>query len=174
MRSDRLPWIAAGLTGSLLLACAPKQFVVPPSDPTPPNAVWLQVDRPGRPLLNADPGSASPADHAEPGRAMQITARADDPDGGIKDVQIWMTEQRWVDNGDGTESSTGPSLPGAPSAGSPSSATAGQVASTSGRASYTLTPPATPAGRRRYVIWAAALNFYGGTTRTQELRIDVP
>ena len=173
MRSDSSRFLA-GLTGSLLVACAPNQFVVPAADPTPPTAVWLQVDRPGRPLLNADPSSASPADHAVPGVAIQVTARADDSDGGIQDVQVWMTEQRWVDNGDGTASSSGPSLAGAPAASSPSSATAGQPASTSGRASYTLTPPATANSRRQYVIWARALNFYGGRTETRRLTIDVP
>jgi hypothetical protein len=75
---------------------------------------------------------------------MQSTARADDPDGGIKDVQIWMTTRTTTDDGD-----------------------------TSGRVSYTLTPPST-GGNRRYVIWARALNFYGGRTETRQLTIDVP
>jgi hypothetical protein len=127
-----------------LAACGSNQFVVPAADPTPPTTVWLQVDRQGQPLLNAYPNSASPADHAAPGQPMQITARADDPDGGIKNVQIWMTTQTTTDDGD-----------------------------TCGRVSYTLTPPST-GGNRRYVIWARALNFYGGRTETRQLTIDVP
>ena len=165
--------LLSGLLPLGLAACGSNQFVVPAADPTPPTAVWLQIDRPGQPLLNADPTSASPADHAAPGQAMQITARADDPDGGIKDVQIWMTTQTWTDNDDTTASSGGPGLAGAPVASAPSPATVGQPASTSGRTTYTLTPPSTGA-KRRYVISARALNFYGGRTDTRSLTVDVP
>jgi hypothetical protein len=154
-----------------LAACGSNQFVVPAADPTPPSAVWLQVDRPAQPLLNADPNSASPADHASPGQPMQITARADDPDGGIKDLQIWMTESA-TSTSDTTATSGGPGLAGSPVASAPSPAGVGEQASTSGRATYTLTPPTT--GARRYVIWARALNFHGGRTETRRLTVDVP
>ena len=83
MRS-RLPVLPFSLVALGLTACPPKDFVVPAADPTPPTAVWLQIDRPGQPLLNADPTSASSPAHAAPGQAMQITARADDPDGGFR------------------------------------------------------------------------------------------
>ncbi len=134
--------LLSGLLPLGLAACGSNQFVVPAADPTPPTAVWLQIDWPGQ--------------------AMQITARADDPDGGIKDLQIYTTA-----------SSGGPGLAGAPVASAPRPATVGQPASTSGRVTYTLTPPSTGA-KRRYVISARALNFYGGRTDTRSLTVDVP
>src|SRR5262245_53694073 len=108
--------------------CAPKQLIVPASDPTPPSALWLQIDRPGQPLLNAYITSTDPPARAAAEQQMQITARADDPDGGVKDVQIWMTEQSWKTNPDGTVTSPGPTLAGAPVASAPSQAAVGDPA----------------------------------------------
>jgi hypothetical protein len=154
--------------------CKPKQLIVPASDPTPPNALWLQIDRPGQPLLNAYITSADLPAHAAAGQQLRITARADDPDGGVKDVQIWLTEQTWRTNPDGTETTTGPGLAGAPVASAPSQANVGDPAPASSSITHSLTtalnPPTT---RRQYVIWGRAVNFQSGAVETQKLTITV-
>jgi len=79
---SRLSWLVV-VTITLTGCCKPKQLIVPASDPTPPSALWLQIDRPGQPLLNAYITSADPPAHAAAGLQMRITARGDDPDGGV-------------------------------------------------------------------------------------------
>ena len=159
-------------------ACTPKQLIVPASDATPPSALWIQMNRPGQPLLNAYITSADPLAHVTAaGQQMRITARADDPrDGGVKDVQIWMTEQTWMTDPDGAESSPGPGLSGAPVAKAPSQANVGDPAPASGSVTHSLMPPAfsPPLTRRQYVIWARAVNFHGGAVETRKLTIAVP
>lgn len=171
---SRLIWlmvVAIAVTG-----CQSKKLIVPPSDPTPPSALWLQIDRPGQPFLNASITSADPLAHAAAEQQMQITAAADDPDGGVKDVQIWMTEQTWRMNPDGTQTTTGPGLAGAPVASAPSQAAVGDPAPATSVVKHSLTPPAIspPMTRREYVIWARAENFHGGAVQTQQLTISVP
>jgi len=175
MRTPVVRLVTASTVVLFLASCESKGFVVPAADLTPPTAVWLQIDRPGQPLLNADATSASTPAHAAPGQAMQITARADDPDGGIQDVQIYVEEDTWVTNPDGTLSHSGGLNSSLPTASAPSQAKVGESASTSGRVTYALTPP--PAGasvKRRYVVRAKALNFHGGATETQRLTVEVP
>ena len=170
----RLSWLV--VVTIAVACCAPRQLIVPASDPTPPSALWLQIDRPGQPLLNAYITSADPLAHAAAGQQMRITARADDPDGGVKDVQIWMTEQTWRTNPDGTVTTTGPGLAGAPVASAPSQAAVGDPAPASSSVTHSLTPPTItpPLTRRQYVIWARAVNFHGGAVQTQQLTIAVP
>ena len=159
-----------------MIGCKPRQLVVPASDATPPSALWLQIDRPGQPLLNAYITSADPLAHAAAGQQMRITARGDDPDGGVKDVQIWMTEQTWMTNPDGTETSSGPGLAGAPVASAPSQANVGDPAPASSSITHSLTPPnfTPPMTRRQYEIWARAVNFHGGAVETRKLTVAVP
>jgi hypothetical protein len=171
---SRLTWWV--LLTIAVSGCPQGQLLVPASDATPPSALWLQIDRPGQPLLNAYITSADPLAHAVAGQQMRITARADDPDGGVKDVQIWITEQTWSMNPDGTETTSGPGLAGKPVASAPSQAAVGDPAPASSSVTYLLTPPAmTPSlSRRQYVIWAHAVNFHGGAVHTQQLKIVVP
>jgi hypothetical protein len=155
-----------------LVACAAPQLVVPSSDPTPPSAVWLQIDVPGRPLLNADLTSASPPASVAGGQTARVSARADDPDGGVQDIQIWMTEESWsVDPVTGLAKHTGPGLAGAPSASSPSAAKVGEPAPASANTSFTLQLPivSAPQSRKQIVLWARALNFHGGKSNTKQL-----
>jgi hypothetical protein len=171
---SRLSWLV--VVAIALAGCKPTQLIVPASDPTPTSALWLQVDRPGQPLLNAYITSADPPAHAAAGLQLRITARADDPDGGVKDVQIWMTEQTWRTNPDGTETSSGPGLAGAPVASAPSQANVGDPAPASSSITHSLTPPTLtpPMTRRQYVIWARAVNFHGGAVQTQQLKVEAP
>jgi hypothetical protein len=159
-----------------IVGCKPRQLVVQASDATPPSALWLQIDRPGQPFLNADIANADPLAHADSGLQMRITARGDDPDGGVKDVQIWLTEQTWMTGPDGSETTSGPGLAGAPVASAPSQANVGDPAPASSSITHSLTPPTfkPPMTRRQYLIWARALNFHGGATETRKLTISVP
>ena len=172
--NPRLCWLLVAAIA--VSGCDKNGLTVPASDLTPPTTLWLQIDRPGRPLLNAYITSADPPANAAAGQQMRITARTDDPDGGVKDVQIWMTEQTWRTNPDGTVTSTGPGLAGAPVASNPSQAVVGDPAPASRSVTYSLTPPTAAVGaiRREYVIWARAMNFHGGTVQTQSLTIGVP
>ncbi len=171
---SRLTWWV--LLTIAVSGCPQRQLLVPASDATPPSALWLQIDRPGQPLLNAYITSADPLAHAAAGQQMRITARADDPDGGVKDVQIWITEQTWSMNPDGTETTPGPGLAGKPVASAPSQAAVGDPAPASSSVTHLLTPPTMtpPLSRRQYVIWARAVNFHGGAVQTQQLTIVVP
>lgn len=171
---SRLNWLVVIILA--VTGCAPRQLIVPASDATPPSGLWLQIDRPGQPLLNATITSADPLAHAAAGQQMRVTARADDPDGGVQDVQIWMTEQTWRSNPDGTATITGPGLAGAPAASTPSQAAVGDPAPASSSVTHLLTPPTntSPLTRRQYVIWARAVNFHGGAVQTKQLTIAVP
>jgi subtilisin family serine protease len=143
---------------------------VPSSDPTPPSTIWLQIDHPNKPLLNAFKDSADPPTHGTAGKTIRVTARSDDPDGGIMDIQIWMTEQRWS-NG----VTVGPSLAGAPVASDPRYAGVGEPARTTASVSYSFTLPTIPAGQNReYVFFARAENYYGGVLHSRGLAIDLP
>ncbi|MGH7460333.1 MAG: hypothetical protein ACREMA_04805 [Longimicrobiales bacterium] len=74
-------WLRGLAAVTAAVACGTSELKVPPSGPTPPSAIWLQVDRTGQPLLNATMTSADPQVIAAAGQQMRITARADDPDG---------------------------------------------------------------------------------------------
>jgi len=153
----RLTWL---LVVTIAVAgCAPTQLIVSASDPTPPSALWLQIDRPDQPLLNASIASADPPVIAAAGRQMRITARADDPDGGVKDVQIWIS---------------GPGFSGAPVASAPSQAAVGDPAPASSSVTYSLTPAPNTTTPQTYVISARAVNFHGGAVVTQSLVVTVP
>ena len=154
----------------LLYAPDSTVFIVPISDTTPPTAIWLQIDQPGKPLLNAFQDRADPAAHGTSGQTIRVTARGDDPDGGIKDVQIWMTEQRWS-NG----VTVGPGLAGVPIASNPLYAGVGDPARTTASVSYSFTLPTISAGQgRQYVFFARAENYFGGALQSRELTIDLP
>ena len=72
----------------------PTQIKVPVSDSTPPGGLWLQADIPGQPLLNASPGAAPSSETLKDDAPVHLTARADDSDGGVKEVRIFMSYSR--------------------------------------------------------------------------------
>ncbi|WDT74629.1 MAG: hypothetical protein MPW16_15360 [Candidatus Manganitrophus sp.] len=168
-----LSWFAIVTTA--VAGCAPSRLIVPASDPTPPSAIWLQIDRPGQPLLNARITSADPPVIAAAGQQMQITARADDPDGGVKDVQIWIDAETTTFNPNGSPVITPPVPSTAPVASTSSQAAVGDPAPASSSVTHSLTPAVmTTPQTRRFVIRARAVNFHGGAVVTQSLVVTVP
>jgi hypothetical protein len=144
-------------------------FMIPASDSTPPTALSIEIERPNAPRLTATVNSADPPVNGVQGQTIRVTARADDHDGGLQDIQIWMTEQIWS-NG----VTKGPSTAGRPVAADPRSGTPGQPARITGSATYSFTLPTIPATQnRQYVFFAKAENYHGGATSSQWLVIDL-
>ena len=144
-------------------------FMIPASDATPPTALSIEIDLPNAPRLTATVNSADPPANGVQGQIISVTARADDHDGGLRDIQIWMTEQIW-NNG----VTTGPGLAGGPVAADPRSGTPGQPARITGSVTHTFTLPTIPATQnRQYVFFARAENYHGGTTSSQWLVINL-
>lgn len=168
-----LSWFAIITTA--VAGCTLSRLTVPASDPTPPSAIWLQIDRPGQPLLNAFMTSADSPVIAAAGQQMQITARADDPDGGVKDVQIWIDAETTTFDSNGTPVITPPVPSTAPVASTTSQAAVGDPAPASSSVRHSLTPAVmTTPQTRRFVIRARAVNFHGGAVVTQSLVVTVP
>jgi subtilisin family serine protease len=145
-------------------------LTVPSSDPTPPDAISLEIERPNGSRLRASKDTADPSARAMPGQTIRLTSSGSDPDGGLRDIQIWMTEQIW-NNG----VTVGPGLAGAPVASDPKPVSVGQPARIIGSVSWSFTFPAMPAGQlRQYVFWARAENYHSGALQSHALTIDLP
>ena len=145
-------------------------FTVPSSDPTPPSAIALEIELPTGARLTATQNSADPLAHGIPGQSILVTARGGDPDGGLMDIQIWMTEQRW-NNG----VTVGPRWRASPSISDPRPAAVGQPARISGSVNFSFPLPTIAAGQRRqYVFFARAENYHGGVLESRPLEIDIP
>jgi subtilisin family serine protease len=144
--------------------------IIPASDSTPPTGITIEIDRPNAPRLTATESSADPPANGVQGQTIRVTARADDLDGGLQDIQIWMTEQIWT-NG----VTQGPGLAGLPVAADPRSGMPGQSARTTGSVTYSFTLPTISANQnRQYVFLARAENFSGGVKSSLSLVINLP
>jgi subtilisin family serine protease len=147
----------------------PDAFMIPGSDPTAPTELSLEIERPTAPRLTATATTADPPVNGVQGQTIRVTARADDHDGGLRDIQIWMTEQIWR-NG----VTVGPGLAGLPVADDPRAGGPGQPARITGSVTYSFTLPTIPGTQiRQYVFSARAENFHGGVASSQSLVIDL-
>jgi hypothetical protein len=168
--------IAAAVAGLALAGSAcdsgggGSSIVVPTSDPTPPTTAWLQADVPNRALANVYLGSAAASTEMGENDTVRITARGDDPDGGVQDVRIWASTTLYRAR---AGVAVGPSLAGAPEASNPSSAKPGDTASPSGSVSWTFTVPSLMGGYDgvKLDVYAEIVNFHGGTVRTATLSL---
>ena len=160
---------ATGIVLLLLSSCTPlPRPNVPASDATPPSAVWLQADAPGVPLANVTLGSAPDTLVLLGNDTVALSASADDPDGGVRVIRIFMTTTRSRPG-----QIQGPTLAGAPSAENTSSATVGQPADVNLRTSFSLDVPQVLGVFHDMSadVWAEAENHYGGISRTPRLTI---
>lgn len=164
-------WPDVALVGLGVMACTPPpQLNIPPQDPTAPSALWLQANIPNRPLVNVTLGGTTASGEMADTNHVSITARADDPDGGIKAIRIWATTKR---SRPGTIQ--GPTLAGAPEVEKVSSATVGQPASPT--ESVTWDVDVEPMIGSFWDVWievfAEAENFHGGKVNTPVLTLHV-
>jgi hypothetical protein len=145
-------------------------IVVPASDPTPPTAAWLQADIPHRPLANVTLGSPAASSELGENDTVTVTARGDDNDGGVQDVQIWASTTLYRARAGVV---VGPTLSGTPAASNPSSAKPGDTASTSGSASWTFDVQSLMTGYDgvKLDVHAEVVNFNGGSAKTSTLTL---
>jgi hypothetical protein len=153
----------------LFTACGSTSTVtVPSTDPTIPNALWLQADVPGRPLGNAALGGAASTMELGEAGTFKVTAMASDNDGGIREVRIFsdVTLVR------GSQI-IGPGLQSGPIAVTPVSGGPGSVVPTTARVETNIDALAQLGGAHDITVrvWAEAENFSGGVVRTPILTI---
>lgn len=164
--------IKIALTGTALVglsSCTPRPRPnVPASDATPPSALWLQANAPGRPLANVSLGSPVDTLRLLGNDTVSLTASADDPDGGVRAIRIFVTTTRSRPG-----QIQGPTLAGAPEAETVSAATVGQPADLNLRTSFDLRVPQVLGSfhNLRADVWAEAENHHGGISRTAQLTI---
>ena len=155
-----------------IAACTPErpQLNVPAQDPTPPSALWLQANAPNQPLVNVTLGGAVATGEMVDTNHVSITARADDPDGGIRAIRIWATTRRSLP---GTVE--GPTLAGAPEVEKVSSAAVGQPANPTESVTWDLdVEPRIGAFWDMWIdVFAEAENFHGGKVTTPVLTLHV-
>jgi hypothetical protein len=147
-----------------------RTVTVPPNDPTPPTALWLQANIPDEPLANVTLGSPDATAKAGHSDVIRVTATATDNDGGVKVLRLYMGEKR-TSNG----VSTGPGLLGTPAAQSRSTATVGQPAETSRSVSLDIAVDTLMKNTNQLVLelHAEATNFSNGTVNTGILRVSI-
>lgn len=154
---------------SLLVACGPPASVTAnAADTTPPSAVWLQADLTGRPLVNVMLGGGPVATELLATDSSTLTARADDPDGGLRALRIMVRTRR---PRIGTVSLAQFTVAAATN----SSAGAGQPASPSATVSWKVSA-ATFAGGSwdgGLEVMAEAENFAGQISRTAVLSLCI-
>lgn len=149
---------------------AGNQIVVPASDPTPPSTAWLQANIPNRPLANVMLGSAPASAEMGENETVRVTARGDDNDGGVQDVRIWASTTLYRHRAGVV---AGPTLSGTPMASNPSAAKPGDLASTSGSATWTFNVPSLMTGYDglKLDVFAEVVNFSGGNVKTSTLTL---
>lgn len=163
-------WVPAAVVLAAAGCKPPPDVTVPAQDPTPPSAVWLQADVPGQPLVNTTlAGSPATGEMSDSSR-VTVSARADDPDGGVRQLRIWVTTTRRMPG-----SQQGPSLAGTPAAEFVSPATVGQPARPSASVSWSfdVEPLIGPFWDVTLDVFAEAENFHGGRSRTAVLSLHV-
>jgi hypothetical protein len=145
-------------------------IVVPSADATPPTTAWLQANIPNRPFANVYLGSASASSEMGENDTVVVTARGDDLDGGVQDVQIWASTTLYRARAGVV---AGPSLSGTPMASNPSSAKPGDTASKDGSAAWTFSVPSLMTGYDgiKVDLHADVVNFHGGTAKTATLTL---
>lgn len=162
----------AAISMLVLAGChgKPQTLVVPVTDPTPPDALWLQADIPGEPLANVMLGGTAANASAGHAEVIRVTVRGTDSDGGLKRVRIWMNTRRTTGG-----VSTGPGLAGLPAAEDVSSATVGGQAEATRYVSLDLGTDTLMRGANSLTIelHGEAVNFHGGAVTTSLLRINV-
>ncbi len=159
------------VVGLVVTACTPApQLNVPPQDPTSPSALWLQANIPNQPLVNVTLGGTPAAGEMVDTNHVSITARADDPDGGIRAIRIWATTRRSMP---GTVQ--GPTLAGTPEVERVSSATVGQPANPTESVTWELDvePLIGAFWDLSLDVFAEAENFHGGKVTTPVLTLHV-
>jgi hypothetical protein len=164
-------WSNLAVVGLVVTACTPApQLNVPPQDATPPSALWLQANIPNQPLVNVTLGGSVATGEMSDTNHVSITARADDPDGGIKAIRIWATTRRSMPG-----TIQGPTLAGAPEVENVSSAAVGQPASPTESVTWELDvePRIGAFGDVSIDVFAEAENFHGGKVNTPVLTLHV-
>ncbi|MEO8450497.1 MAG: hypothetical protein ABI647_11930 [Gemmatimonadota bacterium] len=158
-----------GLLAASLIACGPSPTVTAnSSDPTPPSAVWLQADVTGSPLVNVMLGGGPFASQLAATDSVRLTARADDPDGGMRSLRLMMRIRQ-------PRLGTAVLAPFQPATATTSSATPGQQVSPSATVSWTVsaTTFASGAALGGLEVMAEAENFAGQVSRTPVLSLCV-
>jgi hypothetical protein len=172
-RSRRLAALLTAMSMIVLLsACPPSsnQVKVPATDSTPPDALWMQADIPGKPYLNVTPGSAPASTTLNDDATVRITALGTDSDGGAKEVRIFESHSRSKPG-----VNEGPTLAGAPVAKNTSSAQVGDLTDPSRSTTFDLKLSDLKGSFHTLTVdlWAEVENFHGGITRTSHMTLKV-
>jgi hypothetical protein len=160
--------VALAQVVAVLAGCPPNQITANASDTTPPSALWVQADVPGRPLANVYLNGGPLAAPIAATQQASVTARTDDPDGGIKAIRLFTRPRR-------PRPGTQPLASFALASQTVSSATAGQPAPASASVSSTLqASPLTNGGWDGGIeIFAEAENYAGQISRSPVLSLCI-
>jgi hypothetical protein len=152
------------------------KVTIPPSDATAPTVV-MDIFQPSKtsPLTVTPATQGTPTVTAGADEVITLTARGDDPDGGVQDIQIWVTKTLTQTSG-GVQSVIGPGLVAAPEANNPDSGSVGGLALKSRLVTLNIDMKQIRAGYTnvRIDVKATAKNFNGGTVSTPSARIVWP
>ena len=148
---------------------------IPSSDATAP-AVSLTAFSNG-PQVTVTNTSAPATANIAKGDTITLWANCTDPDGGCKDVKIWVEKTTTVTNSDGTATTTGPGLLGNPSAeAADTTSKVGDVVPKQLIVTFKVEDFKAPAPNTsiRIRAWAEGLNFSNGKSTTKDLTLNFP
>jgi hypothetical protein len=160
--------------------------------PDYPDEVPIRTADPSDPLVVMDAHGGNPAlvsvrdgmsdpvpTHVSPDKVIALFAQGTDGEGGIQETQIWTEVTTWRANPDGSVTTSGPGLSGAPSssAADASNRTAGDVVPSSRITAYNVDFPKLRQGGKtgvRVVAWARAQNYLGQIAETARITLSWP
>jgi hypothetical protein len=154
-------------------SCPPQtnnQVRVPASDSTPPTALWLQAQIPNQPFYNAYLNGTGDTANLVDDAKVHVVAQGSDPDGGVKEVRIFMTTKRSKPG-----VTEGPTLAGAPVAKDTSTAQVGSLTDPTRTVTFdfTLSDLKQTFQTLNIDMWAEVENFHGGIVHTAHLTLNV-
>lgn len=150
---------------------------IPASDPTPPSVILdVHFSQSGKAYISVTPYSGDLTSMITPNEEISLAAKGTDADGGCQDIQIWVETTTWKQNPDGSMTQTGSGLQGMPTASNPdlSAKSPGDQA----RKERLLTHKVDiaqlrgSADRIRIKVWAEAVNFHGGKSKTGVVSLE--
>jgi hypothetical protein len=154
-------------------------ITIPQSDATPPGLSFGTGQPNGQNVTVNAGGPAASMKLNSPTGVLNLTATANDPDSGIRTVQIWIETRLTVCPAAGPCTLVNPGLGSQPNFESTSPAkNPGDTASASSILAQALdlstmiSPAGAPQGGHRttsLVMWAVAVNYLGGQTRSPDL-----
>lgn len=158
----------------------PEEVVtIPTADLTPPSVLMdVHFTEPGKTFITVTNTSNPATTKVAGNEEVSLAAKGVDSDGGCRDIQIWVETTAWKYNPDGTGTTIGPGLVGAPRASNPdrSAMNPGDQARKERLVSHKLDIRQLRGSYSaiRLEVWATALNFHNNQTNTSTLTIEWP